>query len=84
MQSRTIILDKPTIDLPKNWENTKVFIDFPNDETIIVKKAGASKPAINYNIDDANWSAIKDEARSARGEVFKQFYPELYGAKQKA
>lgn len=78
MQSQTITLNKPIIDLPKTWENAKVFVDFPNDETMVVKKADANKKAIQYTIDDENWSIIKEGAQSARNEVFKQFYPELY------
>ena len=81
MSPQTIMLDKPVIDLPKTWKKTKVFVDFPDNKTMIVKRVDSNQRAINYVIDEKNWSEIKDEARSTRDEVFKQFYPELYGKK---
>ena len=84
MPVQTKILNKSTIELPKTWKNAKVFVNFPDNETMVVKKIVGNQKFIDYAIDEANWSKIKDEAVAARGEVFKQFYPELYGAEQKA
>ena len=84
MPVQTKILNKSTIELPKTWKNARVLVNFPDNETMVVKKIAGSQKFIDYAIDEANWSKIKDEAVAARGEVFKQFYPELYGAEQKA
>ena len=82
MKPQTTTLTKPTLDLPKSWENTRVSVDFPDSATVVVKRLGNNQEAIDYAIDEKNWSKVKDSARIVRDEVFKQFYPELYGAKQ--
>lgn len=81
MPVQTKILNKPSIDLPKTWKNARVFVNFPDNETMVVKKVADSQKFIDYGIDEANWSKIQGEAAAERGQVFKQFYPELYGAK---
>jgi hypothetical protein len=83
MKSQTTTLTKPVIDLPKSWENTKIVVDFPDNATVVLKKLDAHQNTASYDSDEKKWSEIKNKARSIRGEVFKQFYPELYEREQK-
>mgnify|MGYP001609323081 CR=1 FL=1 len=83
MIQKTVKISTPRINLPKSWKGSKVVVQFPNEDTLLVKRLSVAEET-NFEVDETIWNEIEPTAHKVREQVFQEFYPSLYAASKKS